>query len=140
MLRRMNHQHDPISEINVTPFVDVLLVLLIIFMITAPLFTKAIDVQLPKENLRSSNIKDARKFVITINRNGTFYIKGIRHSKNKLIKVALEWKEKNHGKTAFIRADKRVKYGDITSLMVLLKNNGIQRLGLLVEEKPGQKT
>lgn len=135
MLRKSTGQKDQICEINVTPFVDVLLVLLVIFMITAPLFTKAIDVQLPKENLRSSTVKDARKFVITINQNGNYYIEGRRYSKKDLMEKALIWKEGNANKTAFIRADKRVKYGKITSLMVLLRNNGIQRLGLLVEEK-----
>jgi biopolymer transport protein TolR len=135
VLKKRSEKQPPISEINVTPFVDVLLVLLVIFMITAPLFTKAIDIQLPKENLRSSSVKDARKFVITINKNGTYFIKGKRYSPQNLLKEALKWKEKSPGKTAFIRADKRVKYGKITSLMVLLKNSGIQRLGLLVGEK-----
>ncbi len=135
MLKKSFEEQEPISEINVTPFVDVLLVLLVIFMITAPLFTKAIDIQLPKENLRSTTIKDARKFVITINKNGTFYIKGKRHTPQNLLQEALKWKVNNPGKTAFIRADKRVQYGKITSLMVLLKNSGIQQLGLLVEEK-----
>ncbi|MBU3914861.1 biopolymer transporter ExbD, partial [bacterium] len=88
-----------------------------------------------KENLRSSTVKDARKFVITINQNGNYYIEGRRYSKKDLMEKALIWKEGNANKTAFIRADKRVKYGKITSLMVLLRNNGIQRLGLLVEEK-----
>lgn len=136
MRKRRYQNNESISDINVTPFVDVLLVLLVIFMITAPLFTKAIDVQLPKENLRSSNVKDARKFVITINQNGKFYIKGRRYTEKKLLHEALKWKTSNPNKTAFIRADKRVKYGNITALMVLLKNNGIQKLGLLVEEKP----
>ena len=136
MLRKRFEEDHPISEINVTPFVDVLLVLLVIFMITAPLFTKAIDVQLPKENLRSSKVTDARKFVISINRNGTYYIKGKRYSPDSLLKEALKWKNRNPGKTAFIRADKRVNYGKITHLMVMLKNSGIQKLGLLIEEKP----
>ncbi|MCP4751665.1 MAG: protein TolR [Proteobacteria bacterium] len=136
MLNQSNDIHEPISDINVTPFVDVLLVLLVIFMITAPLFTKAIDVQLPQENLRSSKIKDARKQVITINRNGKFYIRGERYSQKRLLKTIIGWREKNRGKTVFISADKRVKYGKIASLMVLLKNNGIQQLGLLVEDKP----
>ena len=132
MLKKSFEEPHPISEINVTPFVDVLLVLLVIFMITAPLFTKAIEIQLPKENLRSSTLKDARKFVITINKNGTYLIKGARQTPNNLLKKALKWKLSNPGKTAFIRADKRVQYGKITKLMVLLRNSGIQQLGLLV--------
>jgi biopolymer transport protein TolR len=135
MLKKRSEEQDPISDINVTPFVDVLLVLLVIFMITAPLFYKAIDVQLPKESLRSSKIKDARKFVITINRNGTYLIKGKRYSPKNLLKEALLWKENNPGKTAFVEADRRVDWGKIAGLMVMLKNSGIQRLGFLVQEK-----
>ena len=137
MIRPISAYQESISDINVTPFVDVLLVLLVIFMITAPLFTqKAIDVQLPQENLRSSKVKDARKFVITINKNGKFYLEGKRYSAKNLIKRAIEWKEKKPNGTAFIRADKRAKVGDMASLMVLLKNNGIQKLGFLVKDKP----
>lgn len=136
MLKKRYEEQDPISEINVTPFVDVLLVLLVIFMITAPLFTKAIDVQLPKENLRSSNVKNARQFVISINRNGAYHIEGRRYSPENLLREAMKWKTRHPDETAFIRADRRVKYEKVTELMVILKNNGIQRLGLLVEEKP----
>jgi len=136
MIRQITDYQEPISDINVTPFVDVLLVLLVIFMITAPLFTKAIDVQLPQENLRSSQVKDARKFVITVNRNGKYYMEGRRYSANNLLKHAIAWKQKKPNGTAFIRADKRAKFGDMAALMVLLKNNGIQKLGLLVKDKP----
>jgi len=136
MIRQYDDYQEPVSDINVTPFVDVLLVLLVIFMITAPLFTKAIDVQLPQEKLRSSQVKDARKFVITINKNGKYYLEGRRYSSKNLIKQAIEWKEKRPNSTAFIRADKRAKFGDMATLMVLLKNNGIQKLGLLVKDKP----
>ena len=135
MLQPNKNSFEPISEINVTPFVDVLLVLLVIFMITAPLFTKAIEVKLPEENLRSSAVKDARQFVITINRNGKFYIRGKRYSLQNLKKIAVSWSENNPGKTAFIRADQRVRYGQITALMVSLKNSGVQNLGLLVKDK-----
>ncbi|PCI27781.1 MAG: protein TolR [SAR324 cluster bacterium] len=135
MLQPDKNSFEPISEINVTPFVDVLLVLLVIFMVTAPLFTKAIDVKLPEENLRSSAVKDARQFVITINRNGKFHIQGRRYSLENLKKIVVSWNERNPGKTAFIRADQRVRYGQITSLMVTLKNSGVQNLGLLVKDK-----
>lgn len=127
--------YEPISDINVTPFVDVLLVLLVVFMITAPLFKKAIDVQLPRENLRSSTVKDARKLVISVNRNGRYYIEGRRYPTRKLLEKLIQWRERNPDKTVFVRGDKRASYGDIAALMVILKNNGIHKLGLLVEEK-----
>jgi biopolymer transport protein TolR len=137
MIRPISDYQESISDINVTPFVDVLLVLLVIFMITAPLFTqKAIDVQLPQEKLRSSQVKDARKFIITINKNGKYYLEGKRYSAKNLVKHAIEWKVKKPNGTAFIRADKRANVGDMARLMVLLKNNGIQKLGFLVKDKP----
>ena len=135
MLRPNEQVFESISDINVTPFVDVLLVLLVIFMITAPLFTKTIDIQLPQENIRSADLKDARKFIVSINKNGNYYIKGKRYSLKKLKAIASVWGEKNRGKVAFIRADKTVDYGKVTALMAILKNLGIQQLGLLVENK-----
>ncbi len=135
MLRQNDQVFESISDINVTPFVDVLLVLLVIFMITAPLFTKTIDIQLPQENVRSANLKDARKFIVSINKNGNYYIKGKRYSLKKLKVIASTWGEKNRNKVAFIRADKSVDYGKVTALMAILKNLGIQQLGLLVENK-----
>lgn len=135
MRKKSTDIYEPISEINVTPFVDVLLVLLVVFMITAPLFKKAIDVQLPQENLRSSAVKDARKLVISVNRNGRYYIEGRRYPTRRLLEKLVDWRERNPGKTVFVRGDKRASYGDIAALMVVLKNNGIYKLGLLVEDK-----
>ena len=135
MLRPNDQVFESISDINVTPFVDVLLVLLVIFMITAPLFTKTIDIQLPQENVRSADLKDARKFIVTINKNGNYYIKDKKYSLKKLKAIASTWGEKNRDKVALIRADKSVDYGKVTALMAILKNLGIQQLGLLVENK-----
>ncbi len=135
MLQQNLSDYEPISDINVTPFVDVLLVLLVIFMITAPLFTKAIDVQLPEEDLRSSEVKDARQFIISIDRKGNLSIRGKRYKLKDVKKISISWSERNRGKTAFIEADKRVRYGKITSVMVALKNSGLQNVGLLIKEK-----
>ena len=104
MLTQDRDIYQPISEINVTPFVDVLLVLLVVFMITAPLFTKAIKVQLPQENLRSSTVKDARKLIISVDRKGRYHIEGRRYPTKKLLPKLIEWKERNPQNTAFIRA------------------------------------
>ncbi|MCP4294582.1 MAG: protein TolR [Proteobacteria bacterium] len=135
MLQQNISDFEPISDINVTPFVDVLLVLLVIFMITAPLFTKAIDVQLPEEDLRSSEVKDARQFIISIDRKGNLSIRGKRYKLKDVKKISISWSERNQGKTAFIEADKRVRYGKITAVMVALKNSGLQNVGLLIKEK-----
>ena len=135
MLRRHSEIYHPISDINVTPFVDVLLVLLVVFMLTAPLFTSMIEVRLPQENVRSADIEDARKFEITISKKGDYYIRGKRYSHSKLQAYAGSWRKRNRNKAVFIRADKSVDYGKVTALMAILKNVGIQQLGLLVENR-----
>jgi biopolymer transport protein ExbD len=132
---RFDDYREPISDINVTPFVDVLLVLLIVFMITAPLFSKAIDIQLPQEDLRSSSLKDMRRLIISIHQDGTYFLDDRRHTDQQLwVKIA-EWRERNPQQVVFIQADRRVRYEMITGLMVMLKNSGIQQIGLLVEDK-----
>lgn len=136
MFSQISDSYEPISDINVTPFVDVLLVLLVIFMITAPLLTKALDVQLPEENLHWSNNKSRRNFIITLDKKGKYFIKGKSYSAKNLLRAAIIWKEKNPEDTAFIRADERVVYGKMMKLVVMLKNNGIQRLGFLIKDKP----
>jgi len=135
MLKKREDYLDTISDINVTPFVDVLLVLLVIFMITAPLFTKAIEVKLPKENLKSSKLSKVKKFIVSINKNGKYYIKNQRISTKKLLKKVIIWREKNPNETAFVAADRAVKYEKVTRLMMILKDSGIENIGLLVGEK-----
>ena len=125
---------EAISEINVTPFVDVLLVLLVIFMITAPLFTKAIDVRLPQEKIKSSNVTEARKWVVAIDARGRYYLNGEKIDKKKLLIESRLWSERNPEKTVFIQADEKVPYGGVTRLMSLLKNADIDKIGLLVED------
>lgn len=134
-LKTNGDQHEPLSDINVTPFVDVLLVLLIIFMITAPVITQTIRVKLPEESLRSSDIVTNRKFVVTLDRKGRYYLNNQRIKIKNLTLKAVDWYEKRPTQPVFIRADERVPYGQVTKLMSLLKNTGITNVGLLVEKK-----
>ena len=129
------NEDEPLSEINVTPFVDVLLVLLVIFMITAPVITHALKVQLPEENLRSIEIKSNRKFVVSINRRGKIYLNKRKISLKKLLRSAQNWKSKKGNQTVFIRADRKVPYGKVTQVMAKLKNAGITNVGLLIEKE-----
>lgn len=125
----------PLNEINVTPFVDVLLVLLVIFMITAPIVTQSIRIKLPQENLKTSQGIDQKKLIVTINKKGTLFINDKKMTLNQLLAFAKEWKSNaNSSDHLFIRADKSVPYGKITSIMARLKNIGILNIGLLVEK------
>ena len=135
MIRTNRDLYEPISDINVTPFVDVLMVLLVAFMITAPLFTNAIEINLPKENVRSSSIKNVKKLVISIDRKGNYFISDKRYNLDRIQALAQIWVTDKKDRSAYVRADKKVNYGQVTQVMATLKEAGIRHIGLLVEEK-----
>ena len=122
----------PISEINVTPFVDVMLVLLIIFMVTAPLIQQGIDVELPKthsEGLKS--VEDA--LVITVKRDGTLYVQSaevpMKELEAKLEKIFTT----RESREAFLRADSKVNYGTVARALAVLQRAGASRIGMVTE-------
>jgi len=123
-----------LSEINVTPLVDVMLVLLIVFMISAPLMQQGIQVDLPKT--KSPALAEQEKpYVIVVNKNGNVEIAGneIRSSDvtNKL-RGAFEKRQK---KEIFIQADKGIAYGVVAAVMAQAQAAGISRIGLVTEAK-----
>ena len=123
-----------IGDINVTPFVDVLLILLIIFMITAPVITKDIQISLPKENFQKTVNTPTRDFIISLDsKNKIYYLKkqkDITSLKKELLKY-----QKQGGQQVFIQADRRLNYGAVVKLMAQIQNLGFEDIGLLVEEQ-----
>ncbi len=123
-----------IGDINVTPFVDVLLILLIIFMITAPVITKDIQISLPKENFQKTVNTPTRDFIISLDsKNKIYYLKkkkDITSLKKELLKY-----QKQGGQRVFIQADRRLNYGAVVKLMAQIQNLGFEDIGLLVEEQ-----
>ncbi len=121
----------PMSDINVTPFVDVMLVLLIIFMVTAPLMEQGIEVQLPEEKAESVNLEES--FVITIKKDGKVYLKKqlipLKLLESKLMEIFSGRKFKE----VYIRADKGNSYGYVMKIMAAVKKAGITRVGLVTE-------
>lgn len=121
------------SEINVTPLVDVMLVLLIIFMVTAPMMQSGIRVNLPSAETRSN--PSSGGVVITITKDRYIYLDG------QIINLFfLESKIKNYfvgqeKKIVFIKADKDVAYGYVIDVMDALKKAGIETVGMIVEQK-----
>lgn len=117
------------SEINITPFVDVMLVLLVIFMVTAPLLQQGIDVNLPRA--KGKELSPAERVIITIKKDGRIYINKTRTDINKL-------KSKFAVKTdrdVFLKADKDVPYGLVVEVMGELREIGIEKLGMVTESK-----
>jgi biopolymer transport protein TolR len=120
------------SDINVTPFVDVMLVLLIIFMVTAPMMIQGVDVNLPKTEAKPLKTKDD-PLVLTVNKEGEISIE-----KNKIALEDLDEKLKSlfkyrDNKELLLRADKDLSYGFILKVTARIKGAGIEKLGMITE-------
>ncbi|MEE9522712.1 MAG: ExbD/TolR family protein [candidate division NC10 bacterium] len=120
-----------LSEINVTPFVDVVLVLLIIFMITAPMMIRGIDVQVPRTETR--NVQPEERLVLTVTKNKAIYLDDQQISLGRLQKVLTGLQKRNPRAAIFLRADEKVPYGIVVQVMDVVKKAGIDRLGMVTE-------
>lgn len=119
------------SEINVTPLVDVMLVLLIIFMITAPLLQQGIDVNLPKA--KGKELSEEERITLVIKKGGLIYMNDTPVSKDDLIKKLSAISKLNPN--VFLKADKDVSYGFVVEIMGEIKEAGIEKLGMITEPK-----
>ncbi len=123
-----------LSEINVTPLVDVMLVLLIVFMISAPLMQQGIQVDLPKT--KSPALAEQEKpVVIAVNRNGNVEIGKNEIPSGQLTEKLRAIFEKREKKEIFIQADKGIAYGIVAAVMAQAQAAGISRIGLVTEPK-----
>ncbi len=117
------------SEINVTPLVDVMLVLLIIFMVTAPLLQQGIDVNLPKAKGRELPAEE--RVTIVIKKGGQYFLNETPVSRDALIKRLAAISKQNP--QVFLKADKDVPYGVVADIMGEIKEAGIEKLGMVTE-------
>lgn len=121
-----------ISDINVTPFVDVMLVLLVIFMVTAPMMMQGVDVALPETTSQPLAAKK-ENLVITINKQSQIFINnhqlGIDFLQEKLKKI-LEGRDKRE---VYLRADRDISYGFVVRVMAEIKAAGVDKLGMVTE-------
>ena len=121
------------SEINVTPFVDVMLVLLIIFMMTANMLQQGVDVSLPKTKKAKVLHKKEDTIILSINTKKEIFIDEAK-VKFKELKVKLSKIIENRGnKGIFLRADKKIPYGFVVKVMAEIKESGIEKLGMITE-------
>jgi len=126
-----------LSEINVTPLVDVMLVLLIIFMVSAPLMQQGVQVDLPQSK-SSSMDEQPETMVLTINKNEEIYLKDQKLNAAILAKQIAAIYEHKTKKEIFVHADKTIPYGYVAKVMADLKNAGIDRVGLVTQPEQGQ--
>ncbi len=128
---RRNRDREVMSEINVTPFVDVMLVLLVIFMVTAPLMQQGIDVNLPKA--KGKELPPEERLIVTVKSSGDIFLNDMPVSLSEL-KNKLSHLSKSNPEV-FLRADRSVFYGLVAEIMAEIKDAGIERLGLVTEPK-----
>ena len=134
----------PMSDINVVPFIDVMLVLLVIFMITAPLLTQGVKVDLPKTQAKAMSEQDKEPLIVTVDSKGEYYL-NISDKPNEpvtertlshLVTVQLEKQQAGTQRPVLVRGDKDVNYGKVIQAMVLLQQAGAKSVGLITQPTP----
>ncbi len=140
-----SRRYTPVAEINVVPYVDVMLVLLVIFMVTAPLLQQGVDVELPKAQAKTLAKTDLPPVIISINKQGQAFVnqggdpEEVLDMRGMLVRVAA-LKRKTPDLKIFIKGDKAVAYGDVVQVMGLLQQMGINGVGLITENVEPSRT
>jgi biopolymer transport protein TolR len=135
---RASGKRKPVSEINVVPYIDVMLVLLIIFMITAPLLQQGVEIDLPQASANPLPPEQREPMIISVSKAGDLYLNIGEDNEKPIAEDLLANRVaavlKNHPQTpVLVRGDKAVDYGRVTEAMVLLQSAGVEKVGLMTE-------
>ncbi|MEO5363525.1 MAG: protein TolR [Magnetococcus sp. DMHC-8] len=125
-------EHGTMSDINVTPMVDIMLVLLVIFMVTAPLLTQGVEVNLPSTHASPLPSKQ-EPLIITVSQDGTTYIEKTAQTTTQLIEKVTAIRKSNPDLPLFVRGDRKTPYGSVMLVMSQLQQAGVDRIGLVTE-------
>ncbi len=126
-------RYRPLSEINVTPLVDVMLVLLIIFMVTAPLMTSGVSVDLPKTDAQPLNT-DSQPLTVTIDAAGKIFLQDQEVQLPELVAKLQAISQDNQDRRIFVRGDKELAYGRIMEVMGTITQGGFTKVALLADQ------
>jgi len=134
--RRQRQRRPPMAEINVVPYIDVMLVLLVIFMITAPLLSRGVDVELPKANAKPLEKESQEPLIVSVDRKGDYYLNvGGKDedpvTANELRKRVAIVLRRQPQTPVMVRGDQAVDYGRVVELMVLLQQAGAPNVGIM---------
>lgn len=127
-------RYDDNSQINVTPFVDVMLVLLIIFMVAAPLASVNVKVELPPSTARAAKVKDP--VYVSLQASGKVYIGDIEVKYSEFSTRLVQASGNNYNRRVFIRADKTVQYKEVMRVMNVIQDTGFYQIALVAEDRP----
>lgn len=120
------------AEINVTPFVDVMLVLLIVFMVTAPLLTVGVPVDLPKTKAQALS-QDREPLSVSVRRDGSIYLQNTRVAEDDLVPRLTAIATNGYDQRIFVRGDRAVDYGHVMEVMALISAAGFTHIGLVTD-------
>lgn len=123
--------HRPMSEINVTPMVDVMLVLLIVFMVTAPLLTTGVPVDMPKAEARAIKDDDNKPLEVTITKENLLYVGETKVERDRLIELLTAMTNNDPERRIYIRADQALSYGMVMDVLGGLNKAGFRKVALL---------
>jgi biopolymer transport protein TolR len=132
-------RYRPLSEINVTPMVDVMLVLLIIFMVTAPLMTSGVSVDLPKADAKPINA-DSQPLTVTIDAAGKIFLQDQELQLPELVAKLQAVAQNDQDRRIFVRGDKNLAYGRIMEVMGTITQGGFTKVALLADQPTAQST
>ena len=142
MLKRRNKKNTSIAEINVVPYIDVMLVLLVIFMITAPLLSQGVNVELPQAAAKAIKAPPVQPIVVSVNQAGDYFL-NISKSPSKaistpaiqaIVQTALaSAKQKNVKQDIYVKGDKNANYGKVVQAFVMLQQAGADNVGLITD-------
>ena len=130
------HRRQPLSEINVTPMVDVMLVLLVIFMVTAPMLTVGVTVDLPKTKAAAIP-GDDEPLAISINAEGHIFLQETMLDLEALVPRLLAVTDNNQDVRIFVRGDKAIDYGRVMEVMGTVNSAGFRKVALITEHMSG---
>lgn len=138
MSSRQSGRRKPKAEINVVPYIDVTLVLLIIFMVTAPMLQTGVDVDLPQADTETAEQQNDPPVIVSIDREGRFYVdmagqESQEMGADEMTATVADVLRDKPTIQVFIRGDKFVDYGKVISAMAALKNAGVPKVGLMTQ-------
>ncbi len=129
-------RYRPMAEINVTPLVDVMLVLLIVFMVTAPLITQGVDVNLPQANAKPVN-SDSTPITISVNAQGQIYLQKSQVQMANLLATLQQISQNDQDRRIFVRGDSQVNYGVMSQVLATITAGGFTKVSLLTQAPTG---
>lgn len=131
--------YRPMAEINVTPFIDVMLVLLIVFMVTAPLLNAGVQVDLPKSEAGPVSEKDDKPLEVTVEKDGDIFIGETKVTREELLVKLGAITGDDMERRVFIRADQGLSYGDVMEVLGAINGAGYRKVALISEPAPKRR-